>query len=115
VGVEARGLTFSALVASVAALVIGGIYWLVYRPLCEREVRGFVAEMFGGKSTLPCRIELRPASVWARQGEVEIGLDWTSLERIAETERGVEMWFRDGLVVARSRSFGSVEDQQRFA
>ena len=45
---------------------------------------------------------------------VEAQWAWRALGEVKETERGVEMWFETGIVIARSRAFSTPEEQERF-
>ena len=104
----------SLAVGAVATLLVGGAYAITYTLLAKWQMRRYFRDYYSGRPSIPCRLELRPTSAWIRQGEVELSFDWSSADRIHESERGVELWFHDGLVVAPKRTFAVADDERQF-
>jgi hypothetical protein len=100
-----------AVVFSVVAYFLGRWFydWTV-----SRRIRRIVLEQFGKADSVRCEIELRPAELWTRQDGTEITLPWADLEDVVDTNDGIELRFRNGLVLARTRVFASPGQRAAF-
>jgi hypothetical protein len=103
--------------AAVLALLSGGLasflYAISYPWSARRRLRRFLAIQFG-TGIFACEIELRDEGVWARQELVEVTFHWGDLISAEDTDEGVEICFRGGYVLARSRAFATSLDRQNF-
>jgi hypothetical protein len=111
---DGHNWAFAVPVAIIAAVAVGGAYALSYDAFLRRRVRRYLRETLG---TAPYTFiaEHRDTGLWFRQHDLEALWNWSALRETKETERGVEMWFDTGIVVARKRAFATPEDQHRFA
>ncbi len=67
-----------------------------------------------GSNPMHCEVELRPDHLWTRQGNMELRCSWKDLTSIADLPEGVELRFRDGYVMVRSRAFATDADRAAF-
>ena len=79
-----------------------------------KQHRKVVADLFGGKPTLPSELELRSDAVWVRQAGTEMRFPWDVCTSVADNADDVEINFRHGICVVRNRDFASPADRQAF-
>jgi hypothetical protein len=100
-----------ALVVSVLAYFLAR--WL-YDRIVSGRIRRIVLEQFAKVDSVRCIIELRPTDLWTRQDGTEISLPWRDMEEVVDTGDAIELRFRSGLVVARTRVFSSPDQRAEF-
>lgn len=108
-----------ALLPMTGIATIGGIaFAFVYRRIYDRSFRQrlhkVLAEQVGDRHTWTCEIEPRSNGLWARDHGIELTLAWSDLVRVTDAEQDVEVLFRNGIVVARSRTFSSPQERAAF-
>jgi hypothetical protein len=104
---------FVLLVGVGVGVAAGGAYASVYDALLNRRVRRYIRETIG-TAAFPFIAELREPGLWFRMRDMEALWNWSALREIKETERGVELWFETGIVIARVRAFPTLDEQRIF-
>jgi len=111
---SAQGL----LALAALSIVFGALFWAIYQPAHDAIVRSRLRRAFreqlGDRTTWRCEIELRNEGVWSRDHGVEFVFPWSDSTEILSSDAGVELRFRTGFIVARSRAFETAEDRQSF-
>jgi len=100
-----------AVVVSVLAYFLGR--WF-YDSTVSRRVRRMVLEQFSSASSVQCEMEVRPTALWTSQDGTEITFPWRDLEEVVDTGNAIELRFRTGLAIARSRVFSSPGQRAEF-
>jgi hypothetical protein len=102
----------------VVALSLGGAFGYLYGLYLDRSMRrqykSIVSEQFGGVTAVRCDIELRREGVRVVQNGVEMTFPWKNAAGIEDTGDAIELRFRPGLVVARSRAFHDETERKQF-
>ena len=106
------------LLVVVLAAVFGVLMAALFRRFFDKEIRKqhrkIVLEQFGGKSSFPSELELRPDAVWVRQAGMEMMFPWTLCTSVNDNPDDIELNFAPGICVIRNRHFGSPAERQTF-
>ena len=113
-----RITTFLVVVVGAVAIAFGLIAALVYRLFYDRSsrhrLRQVASEQLAGAASFHCEIELRPEVLWLKQGGTEVSFPWTEALAMHESSDAIELRFKGGLVVARSRAFSADVERRAF-
>lgn len=105
-------------VATVGGAAFGVLFGWLYKRFLVKETRKqhrkIIAEHFGGKSTLPCEVELRQDAVWSRVGAIEMLFPWSISTGVQDNPEDIELNFSQGICVVRNRRFASAAERQAF-
>lgn len=102
-----------AITAAVIAVFVTAYQAPHYGARVKRRMANALAEQLGS-SPMHCEVELRPEHLWSRQGNIELRCAWKDATAIAEIPEGVELRFRDGYVLVRSRAFANDTERAAF-
>jgi hypothetical protein len=105
-------------VAMFAISVVIGLALVVpfghfYDHRARARIRRLLVERFGD-GPYHCSIEIRPAGLWSAQQGVESQFPWSQATKTEDTPEGVDVVFKGGRVLARSRGFASAEHRSMF-
>jgi hypothetical protein len=103
-----------ALMALPVGVVMAGFRAQTYESRCKSRVRRFLAQDWNPNNAHVCEIELRPDVMWLRQPHLEVTYRWQDFISGDDLPEGVELRFRGGYALARSRAFETREEQTRF-
>jgi hypothetical protein len=103
--------SFVALIAGLAAGMIGGRFHSMYAKSHSKRVLG---EMYGRPDVVHCECELRDDVFWSRSIYAEVSFPWSRLTRVEDLPGLVEVWFSPGLAIVRDRAFRNQEQRQAF-
>ncbi len=108
------GLLAVAALAIAFSLMFGLVYRSGYDALMRNRLRRVLRDQLGNVSSWRCEIELRRDGAWSRGSGVELLLPWADCAAIDDGDAGVELRFRSGFILARSRAFATAGDRNRF-
>lgn len=108
----------AALPVALMALLLGAACWPLYGRLYDsgfrRRLRRVVAEEAGEQKTWTCEVELRSEGAWCRSRGIEFLFNWHQLSAIEDIDQGIELRFRAGYLMIRSRAFATAADREGF-
>lgn len=107
-------ISIAGLAATALGLFSAMVYRLVYDSTVRRRIRRVASEQLAGARSVHCEIELRPEALWIRQGGTDIAFQWSEALAVHDTDDGIELRFKGGLVVARNRAFPTDAARQAF-
>ena len=100
------------------ALAIGAVWAYFYRRSYDQTVtkrtRRLLEEQLGGPGPFTCEVELQPDGAWTRCQNTELRIPWTNATGVTDTDKGIEIAFRTGLILIRNRAFESGSDRREF-
>ena len=108
--VSLLGMTLTALIIGVVSARFQAMNYDA--ALTKRALRSLVDQI--GAGTMRCDVVLRPEGPWVRQRNVEITYAWKDLVSLNDVETGIELRFRDGYLLVRSRAFATSADREAF-
>jgi hypothetical protein len=103
--------------AAVAGLIVGGTVGALYGPVYDRGVLNRTERLIHervGDGPFTCVMEARPEGLRTEMRGVTTTTSWTLLRGVAETPRGIELQFQDGIAVVRDRAFAGVQARSAF-
>ena len=100
------------------ALVLGAAFWPLYGSLYNsglaRRIRHRVRDQVGKDAAWTCEVELRPEGAWSRSRAVESLFEWRELTSVKDTADAIELYFRQGFVIAPNTAFPTTADRENF-
>jgi hypothetical protein len=105
--------TYAAVIGLVVGVVVALVYGSVYEDTIRKRTERLVRERVSGEPATWV-MEARPEGLWTESGGVTTTRSWRLLQGVAETPRGIELQFRDQVVVVRARAFATVETRSAF-
>jgi hypothetical protein len=111
---QGQGVFILFAIALLLAILVGFLAGRAHDHWQKRCVRQYLAEQLRGAQTLRCEIELRPSGVWIQQDNVEMLFKWSDVVAVNDGATGVEIVFKNSLVIARNRAFSIPEQRDTF-
>jgi uncharacterized protein (DUF58 family) len=108
------GLVALVIASIVLAVILAVPFLWYYDHIVRRRLRRYLVERSGGPGPYTCTVELRPEGVSVDQNNVRMNFPWADALSIEDSADGIEIRFRGGQVLARSRGFASPEARGVF-
>jgi hypothetical protein len=80
----------------------------------RRQHGKMMLEQFGGKTTIPTELEVRPNAIWVRQAGMEMLFPWSVCTGVQDNPHDIQVDFAPGVAIVRDRHFSSPAERQAF-
>jgi hypothetical protein len=87
-----------------------------YQRIIRKKTRKLVAEQLGGEAPVPVTVALLPEGLVVEQLGTQVRFGWERIDRVVDQPAGIELHAGrpGGLVMVRSRAFGSTAERAAF-